>query len=173
MKKQKILILLPFIVAFFIFLYFFIKNFSIDNPLAPKAATVNGTPITKDELQKQISFTKNFYTYSKQNLANYPTLEKDQLERLIEDKLVEDYAKNHNIKVSDEEVLALYKQKLVRKTEEQLLSQLKTMYGMEKADYMDVLRKDLLREKVQKSVKMPLLQWLNEEKKKADINISN
>lgn len=170
-KKFKVILIVLFGLAFVVFLYFFVKNFPEKNPLLPKAATVNGITVTKDELNKKLYFTKNFYEFSKQNLTNYPTLEKDALERLIEDKLVEDYAKKHNITVSEEEVLALYKQKLANKTESELLAQLKNMYGMEKSDYLLVLKNDILREKVQAAIKMPLATWLNEQKKTANINI--
>lgn len=159
-------------LGFIVFLYFLYKNIPQNNSFEPKVAVVNGDSVLKSEFDKKVTFSKNFYTYKKQDLNNYSTLEKDILDKLIEDKLIKQYAKNNNISVTDKEILTLYTQKTSKTSEDKLLQQLKDMYDMEKQDYLEVLRKDILREKVQAAVKMPLLTWLEQQKAKADIKIN-
>ncbi len=116
--------------------------------------------INKKELQTESSRLYNFYVYSKQTNINKVQIEKDSLNRLIEDKIVEIYAGRNHITVSEEEVAQRYKQILQTKTESALLSQLNQMYGMNKNDYLQVLKTDILREKVQKAVGIPLSKWI-------------
>lgn len=138
-----------------------------------KVAVVNGIVVSKEELTKNVDFIKNFYSYSKQDIKNYPNLEKDEMQHLIEDKLIESYAKKNSITVTNEDVEKLYAQKQKGITEKDLLDQVEKMYGMNKEDYFEVLRKDILRARVQNAVNIPLSKWLDQEKSRAKIDIIN
>ena len=71
-------------------------------------------------------------------------------------------AQDKNITVSENEVDALYKDRITQsQSEEALLLIIRDMYGLNKSDYRNVLRQDILQEKVQASINMPLADWLN------------
>ena len=120
----------------------------------------NGIRIKQAELDYALSVRQSFYAFSKQNVAK-EILEADALKDLRDKKRVQNYAKEKNIKVSEKEVDSLYQQRVsTEKSEQDLLSKVKEMYGISKAQFKYVLRDDLLKEKVQESLGIPLAEWL-------------
>ena len=171
MNKKIILLLSVIFIVVISALFVMFTNLSKNQSNQTAAPTV--ITIKNSELDAQVKRMETFYKFSNQDLKNYPTLQKDQLEILIENKIIENYASLHNITVSDSEVSGLYKQKIAKNGEEALLNQLNQMYGMGKQDYLEVLRMDLLKEKVQTAVKMPLADWLKIQKENIKIVMSN
>lgn len=169
MNKKTLFIFIA-VIAIGAILFFIYKN-SGDNHIDSKGiASVNGELIEKKELNKEVERMQKFYSSSKQNIENYPSLEKDMLERLIEQRLIEQYAEKNNLKINEDEVKSYYDNAVQReKSEPNLLEKLSEMYGMGKEEYLEKIRMDILREKVQKNVGKPLSEWLTEEKSKAKI----
>ena len=94
--------------------------------------------------------------------------------------MISQYATKHRILVSDSEVDARYLQIVASYNKRnsitgggdgEFLSKIQEMYKETKSDYLLTVKEDILREKVQASVKMPLAKWLNAQKQSAKINI--
>jgi FKBP-type peptidyl-prolyl cis-trans isomerase (trigger factor) len=141
--------------------------------------SVNDTKITRSDYKKNLNQTKSFYAYSKQDLSDLTSLDKDTLEKMINKILVQNYAENNGITVTDAEIQARYlrvissfnrNNNIADEGDKSFLSKIKEMYGADKNTYLEEIRIDLLKKKVQKKVKMPLVQWLEEQKKSASIN---
>jgi len=141
--------------------------------------SVDDTKISRADYKKNLNQVKAFYSYSKQDLSNLISLDKDTLEKMINKILVQNYAENNGITVTDAEIQARYlrvisgfnrNNNIVDEGDEAFLSKIKEMYGEDKNTYLEEIRIDLLKKKVQKEVKMPLVQWLEEQKKSASIN---
>lgn len=127
--------------------------------------------VRASDIQKEIERKEHFYKFSKQDLKNYPTLSEDAKNRVIENAIIENYASSKNISASDKEINARYQQKISSGGEQKLLIQLSQMYGMSKADYMKVLKQDILREKIQRSIEKPLSEWIDEQKISTKIEV--
>lgn len=105
--------------------------------------------IKLSELDTSLKAQQNFYKYSDQ-VVNQETLKKDVLHQLVEEQKIMQKAKSAKIKVSDDEINELYKLRVQQiGSEEKLLAKIKEMYGYNKAQYLEVLRKDLIRDKLQ------------------------
>jgi hypothetical protein len=141
------------------------------------AARVNNESIVQVDLEKKLDQTKNFFKYNKQDVSKMSSLEKDVLQNLIDTALIKQYAQEHNLKVSDSEVLNRYdlvvkgynRHNDIAKGDTAFLSKIKEMYGTDKNTYLEHLKNDILKEKVQTAVKMPLKDWLEAQNKTADI----
>lgn len=142
------------------------------------AARVNNESITRADFQRKLDGTKNFFEYKKQDVSKLPSLPNNVLQNLIDENLINQYGKNHNIMVSDSEVLSRYN--LVVKNynqnnnittggDAQFLAKIKELYGTDKNTYLESIKNDILKEKVQVAVKMPLAQWLEKQKKTSTI----
>jgi hypothetical protein len=133
-------------------------------------ALVGKEGIKREDFEKEISKKKHFFNWAKQEI-DLSSLEKDVIDTMIDFELVNQYAKEKNITVGEGEVIKRFNQ-LVQgsgEPEEKLLSKISQMYGMKKTDYLEVLKKDILKEKVQESLGMPLGNWLEEQRKKVSI----
>jgi FKBP-type peptidyl-prolyl cis-trans isomerase (trigger factor) len=141
--------------------------------------SVDGTRITRTDYKNNLNQVKAFYAYSKQDLSGLTSLDKDTLEKMINKILVQNYAENNGITVTDAEIQARYlrvisgfnrNNNIADEGDKAFLSKIKEMYGVDKNTYLEEIKIDLLKKKVQKKVKMPLVQWLEEQKKSASIN---
>lgn len=141
-------------------------------------AGVDYQGITREDFNKRVDTTKNFFEWSNQNLKELPSLSKDVLDKMINESLVAQYAKDHKIKVDDVEVEGRYEgviktynrqKKIKGESDTEFLAAIKSMYGTEKSDYMAQLREEILEQKVQLAVKMPLAKWLEKAKKEGHI----
>lgn len=141
--------------------------------------SVDDTKISRADYKKNLNQAKAFYVYSKQDLSNLTSLDKDTLEKMINKILVQNYAKNNGIIVTGAEIQARYlrvisgfnrNNNIADEGDRTFLSKIKEMYGIDKNAYLEEIKLDLLKKKVQKKVKMPLVQWLEEQKKSASIN---
>ena len=140
-------------------------------------AIVNGHLIQRSSYQNKLTQTNNFYGFSKQDSSLTAPVKNDTVDGLVDEQLVEKYAKDHKITVTDEAVLSQYRvvvkayniRNNIKEDDSQFLAKIKEMYGQSKNDYLEVVRMDILKEKVQGAVKMPLAQWLEKQKKTGTI----
>lgn len=144
------------------------------------AARVNNESITRVDFQEKLDGTKNFFEYKNQDVSKMPSLEKDVLQNLIDENLINQYGKNHNITVSDSEVLSRYdlvvknynqNNNITTGKDAQFLAKIKELYGTDKNTYLEQTKNDILKEKVQVAIKMPLANWLTKQKNVSDIQI--
>lgn len=172
---KKIIVVIVIIVLLIILLLKFIETSNKND----YAAKVNGIDISKTTYNKEVEKTEKFFKWAKQDIQ--PTsLQKDTVEKLINESLISQYAESKNITVSDEEITVRYnkvvsgfnaRNKITGEKDDKFLSKIKEMYAMNKDDYLKQVEMDILKEKVQADVKMPLVKWLKAEKQKANIVI--
>ena len=149
----------------------------------PKDITsVNNKGISKAEYEKKVEEAISFFKWQKQDISQISTLQKDALDRLVDESLISQYAEKNKISVSEGEVNSRYEQavagynrrsKIAGGGDSAFLSKIKEMYGNVKSDYLLTLKMDILKEKVQAAVKMPLAQWLKTQKESAEIKVLN
>lgn len=139
-------------------------------------ATVNSQKISREDFVKNLDQKKKFYQWSKQNIASLTSLENDVLEKMIDEALVLQFAKKSKIEASQGEIGQKYNAALTsfgrqkkNSDEASFSAQIKEMYGLEKQDYLEQLKMDVLKEKVQSSAGKPLVEWLREQRKAAKI----
>lgn len=121
----------------------------------------DGINISNNEYSQALKVKETFYKFNNQGLDN-DTIKKDTLKELVDKKKIENYARENNIKVSNDEISTLYKERIKQnKDEDELLKKVNNMYGFTKSDYQDVLRQDILKDKVQEKLGVPLAEWLN------------
>lgn len=169
---KNIFIVWTFISIFVLLVVITILMFvNKDQVTEPSVATVNGEAIQEVEVDSELQRMKQFYSSQSQNIEEYSTLEKDTIEKLIERKLLTQYAQSQNISVSDDEIEKRYQAVLTIKSEPELLNELQNMYGIGKEEYLDVLYLDILKEKVQEKVGKSYATWIAEERAKADVSI--
>lgn len=159
--KKVYLIILPVIIAIFALSLIVLtsKNNQSANNVKTKSITIKASDINS-EIDRSIYF----YKFSNQNLKNYPSLGADAKNTVEERAIIESYAALNNIKVTQDEINKRYAQKTQVSGEQKLLEQLAKMYSMDKNNYLDVLKQDILREKIQLAVDKPLSAWLKEQK---------
>jgi hypothetical protein len=136
------------------------------------AAQVNGETITKAALDQQVAHRQQFYSAKHQDLQNYPSLRQDVLQNLIDQKLVEQYAAQHAIVVSDQQVAKRYQQIIANKKEDEFLQQIESLYHLTKSEYVANVRLDLLKEAIQQQVGQPYAQWIEQRRQSSRITIA-
>lgn len=134
-------------------------------------ATVNNQEISLSEYKQVLDRVTQFYSWSGQDVNNIETIQKDALDRLIEQKIAHEFAIKNNIKVNEKELLQRYKDTLGKKDEEQYLKLINDMYGMSKQDFLQNLSNEILKEKIQTLVKKPFVVWVKETKKRTSIQL--
>ena len=135
------------------------------------AATVNGQTIQKSLVDKKASESAQFFTWSKQAI-DMTKLQKNELDNLINLALSEQFAKQKNIIITDQEVSSRYQSlPAVEKNESEFLAKLQAMYGIGKAEYLEKVREDILKEKIQQVTQKPWLTWVTEQRKQASITL--
>ena len=150
---------------------FYIRQRNIDDAKT-YIVRVNGEGITRLEYVKELAITKHFFVWAKQDVGKLPSLEKDVLDRMVEMKIISQYANKNKIVVSQKEIEDRFKVSLGKKSESEFLTTINEMYGMDKNDYLQNLSNDLLKEKVQGKLGEPLAVWLVKMKKTVSIKYS-
>ena len=127
-----------------------------------KCAFKEGPIIVRtSDLELALSKRESFYRYSNQSYDK-ATLIKDVLTNLKNEERLKKYAKDHNIYVNKDNLDELYKERVKQSgSEDELLHKIKEMYGINKQEYNKVLEMDLLKEKVQQALGVPLTEWLS------------
>src|SRR3990167_4211367 len=110
-------------------------------------AIVNGHLIQRSSYQNKLTQTNSFYSFSKQDSFLTAPVKKDTVDRLVDEQLVEKYAKDHKITVSESEVSAQYqvivkayniRNNIKEEDDGQFLAKIKEMYDQSKNDYLEV-----------------------------------
>lgn len=158
------IILLPILVTLFFVAGIAMYKMKVINP-ERYATQVAGEGIARADFEKELTRTKHFFTWAKQDISKLPSLEKDVLDRMIEMKIISQYARNNTIMVDQKEIETRFAALLGKKSEAEYLATIHEMYGMEKEDYLQKLSEELLKEKVQQHLQKPLAPWLTEMKK--------
>lgn len=140
-----------------------VKNTVIDPMMY--ITKVRGEGIRRSEYEKEIARARHFFVWAKQEDAQLASLEKDVLGRLIDMKIITQYARKNKIKVDNKDVEKYYQALMGKKSEAEYLALMQEMYGGEKKDYMRKLSDEMLKENVQKHLQKPLAPWLAEMKK--------
>lgn len=156
LNKKVALSLSGFLIIGGVCLYF-IKNTSCKNCVVNE----NGIKITSSELSNAIKSRETFYKFNNQEISA-DTLKNDVLKQLKNEKRVQKYAKENNIKATEQEINSLYNERVKQNgNEDALLKKVNDLYGFTKKQYLEVLEKDVLREKVQEKLDIPISDWLN------------
>lgn len=136
-----------------------------------QVATVDGVGIEKTELEDELTKREQFLAVNEQEYDE-ATLESDTLNLLVDKQLIEAYADENGILISDDELQSYYASKVnSAENEEVLLADLLRLYGINKDEYLSNLSYDLLRTKVQEHVEQPLVEWLEAERNNSKITI--
>jgi hypothetical protein len=137
-------------------------------------AKVNETCILKESYQKMLTRAEQIAKLSpgSATTSGSEDTSKQVLDQVIELEIISQYARQNNIEVKDSEVEQKY-QLAVKSvgTEGEYLDKLKTLQGIGKDQVLELIRLDILREKVRKSLKTPLESWLLEQKVNSDIEV--
>lgn len=152
-------------------IYFFAssrKETKLVDEKKTEPARVNNINIDQAGLQKKLDQAKNFYEYKNQNISNMSSLEKDVMENLTDENLINQYAEKNKITVSETEVLRRYdliiegynNNNNITSGDTAFLAKINEMYGTDKTIYLEQVKNDILKEKVQMEVKMPIKDWL-------------
>lgn len=113
------------------------------------AYQANGVIIRQNELEASMNVNRTFYAFNNQDV-DMETLKKDTIEQLIKDKKIQKEANSKGIKVTEEEINQLYQFRITQNgSEEKLLKKIKDYYGYDKVQYLQVLKMDILRDKIQ------------------------
>ena len=185
-KSNKFGYIAAFVIILIILMgigvYFFTRSGQITKPVDTQTyiSKVNNEYITRADFQEKLHETTKFFEATKQDISKIPSFNSDVLNNMIDEKLISEYAQSNNIKASDSEVLNRYDlvvrgynghNNITGGEDTQFLFKIKEMYGTDKNTYLEEVKNDILKEKVQIAVKMPLKDWLEFQKKTADIKI--
>jgi foldase protein PrsA len=117
------------------------------------AAVVNGSVIWAKNYYQQLAYIRQFSAKTKQPVPDPTTLRKQILDQLIENKILQIQAQKYNVKVTDNDVNDAY-QKIVAQSggSSEVTKVLTELYGMSEKDFKELVRQQVLKEKIQDSV---------------------
>lgn len=154
--RKKKLVAIPLVLTVLIVGFAFINK----NPCSGCVYSQDGINITGKEYNDLLQARQIFYKYNNKNISE-ESIKSELIKELVNHKKVVTYALNNNIKVTDPEIESLYQARIQQNSnEEKLLQKVKNMYGYSKTDYKKVLERDILWEKVQSNLDIPLTDWL-------------
>lgn len=135
-------------------------------------ARVNGTYIDADIHSERISHRQMFLENQSQ-VANPEAISQDVLNLIIDEALISQYAQDNDISVTQTEIDTRYRQLIDTNGETELEDRLAELYGPRGVDnYSEVIRADILRDKVQAALPgVSLREWLENERSEAQIDI--
>lgn len=179
-KTKKIYKILISGIVFFILCGFLYQTYKIKDTgkkthtFDPKkyVAVVDNEGIFRKEYEKKLTFTNFYFNQAHQNQSTLTSLKKEILSQMIDLEIIRHYAKRQNLTVTKQEVenryLTIIKQ---NKSKTEFLEKIKKMYDIDEAEYKLILAEDILKEKVQAHVGKGITPWLQEQRKKASIQI--
>jgi len=114
------------------------------------AAWVNFEPITVNEVLKQASFIKNYSKATGQELPSDADLSDEVMTQLIDTKLLWQQANKYGIKISSKEVDDTFNEMAEKNNgKDEVIKILKEMYGMNEKDFKNLIKDQLMMEKLQ------------------------
>jgi len=114
-------------------------------------AEVEGQTITRADYQKEQELWQHFQAWA---AAHHETITDDQdlLEKMIDDALISQYAKNNHIKVSEGELATRYQQAVASVgSEDEYLAKIRKIRNFDKDIILKKLQMEILAEKVEKA----------------------
>ncbi len=172
MERNKKKLLIRAIIAFFIFAFIiiFLKSGKEIFTKTQFIAVVNNQKIERTTYQarkKQLDYFAN-WLYEHQSTSS--AIPADLLDELIEETLTLQFAKEHNLLPSGQEIKEKYQQAVKSiGTEKEYLEKIKTIQGIGKDEVLQKIKLELTKEKIEKFTKIPFDVWIKTEKEKADI----
>jgi len=117
------------------------------------AAVVNGSVIWSKSYYQQLAYIRQFSAKTKQPIPDQATLRRQILDQLIENKILEIQAQKYNVKVTNKDVDDAY-QKIVSQSggSSEVKKVLTELYGMSEKDFKELVRQQVLKEKIQDNV---------------------
>jgi foldase protein PrsA len=112
------------------------------------AAFVNGDIIWAKEYYKQMSYIKQ-YDLSTNATFSEPEIRPQLMAQLIDNHIIQWQAAKSNIKVSSKDVNDAYQKIVADKGEVEVQKVLKELYGMQVSDFKELIKIQVLQEKVQ------------------------
>lgn len=126
------------------------------------AGSVNGTTLSLRQLDKRVAATSQFYKKQAElqlGLAQDPgadAVRQQEFDRLVDEALLMQYAKEKNVTVSQEEIDAYFTDTILPQAQggqEEVSTTLQDLYGWTIDDFKaEVLKETVLREKLQKQM---------------------
>jgi SurA N-terminal domain len=171
-KKQKTLIVFGTIVfiSLVVTVLTSLENKQPDSLAFP--AKVGNSVITDEQLNSLVASRQVFFDLNQQ-IVDVVTLRKESLDILINEELIRQYAQERGVEVTAEDTTNLYNSRIQQfQTEDKLLQEIKRLYSLDKPAYLEQLKMDLLKERVQAQLNEPLEQWLENRKQQVAIQRS-
>ena len=145
------------------------SRISQENSPKNYAAKVNDVEISFLQLDEATAEVLTFYAANEQTVDE-STLRTNTLNNMIDQAIIAQYAQANEITVPDEDIQRVMSARIEQYGSGQKLSaEITRLYGISLERYTTNLRDDLLREKVQSSVNLPLSEWLASQRSTADI----
>lgn len=134
---------------------------------------VNGVEIKREDYQTLFAQQQNFHKWNGENILDASIsaqIKKESLDSLIERSIMEQYAQKEGINVSDDELLDHYnKASSSFGTENLYLAKIAQIYGIDKSQLLYKMRGDILKQKIETKVGLPIESWLKNQKQKTKI----
>lgn len=117
------------------------------------AVTINGQFIWAKDYYQQLNFIRQFSEKTKQPFSDETALRKQITDQLIENKILEIQAIRYHVTVSNKDVNDAY-QKIVDQSggESEVKKVLNELYGMSEGDFKELVRQQVLKEKIQDQI---------------------
>lgn len=133
-------------------------------------ARVDGTYIYQSEYEDKLTQRLDFLEGRGQESAD-EAIERDVIGNMIDATLIENYADRNGIIVEESDIDRQVQSSIESLGEEEFRKRLDDLYA-EDADerYRQVVRADLIREKVEQDLEQPLSEWLSEQREQASIS---
>ncbi len=117
------------------------------------AAWVNYKPIWVSDYYKQLGFVEHFSEKTQQELPVHSDLQKQVLDQMIDTQILKQQASKHNIKVTNDEINSTFQQLVDQNQGEQQVGDiLNELYGMSEKEFKDLIKDQLLRQKIQEEL---------------------
>lgn len=117
------------------------------------AVWVDWSPIWVKDYYDQLGYVKHFSYKTQQEIPDDSVIKKQVFDQMIDTKLLEVTAKRNKIKVTDQDIDETYN-KLAEQNggKEEVNKVLNELYGMTEKDFKNLIKDQLLREKIQKEL---------------------
>ena len=177
MNKQKKLILASIvsivILLFVVAVIYFNRQTEDSNPCDSKTgvALVNGNCVLKEAFNVNLKRAEMIANNASESAKKS---REEIIAELVDAEIIDEYAKENNITVSEFELQDKYtKAYQSLGSEEEYLKKIQELQGIGKSEVLELIRQDILKEKVQKSLGTPIENWLAEQRAKSKIELFN
>lgn len=167
-NKYKKILLTAAILAVAAFIAGTVFNRKINH--SSVVALVGNETIDKKVYEKRKVQLDYFTKWLSDNQSTSSAIPTDLLDKLIEETLTIQFAKENNLLPSSREVAEKYKSAVKSVgLEKEYLEKIKTIQGIGKEDILERIKLELARERVEQLTKLPFNIWIIQEKEKASI----